>query len=655
MRGINAIAGVALLMAVIAGGAALALAQQSGGPPLPPPGPIILPVELPVAPPLVVPPAGQAAPPALPTLVNKPPMPPGPIMDPVPGNPPVNTGTSVPIQPVAQVQAAPVVIPSAPGFSAMPQPPAVPQPDGNPPATPVGPVPMHPVPTQPITPTPPITPMPPITPLPDPGNDIRLVPSAQPSSPASEPAAEGPIGRQEPSVSLEWIGPPTAKLGQPTDYALVVRNPGSGSVQMVQVKVRIPNGLTVADTAPRAGGEARLLTWDLGTLLARQEKSLQIRLVGDARGDVLPTAWVTFTGSSVMRIRVREPKLVLKASAPEKTLSGESAPISLTVSNPGDGAADQVKIHAVLGEGLENAKGKDVLFDIGTLAAGESRTVQVLAGTRLGGTHHCEAIAEAEGGLSARDGVNVLVTLPKLELQIVGPGLRYLERKAIYTLKVTNSGDAPASNVIVGDVVPEGFKVLAASDGGRHDFASRTVSWAVGELGPGQTKQVQVEVQAVNPGVHKHKATAIAARGVRADSETVTRVEGLSAIMMEVVDLEDPIEVGGEEIYEIKVTNTGSKTENDIRLVIQVPDKMEFKSAESPVRYTVQNGTVTFDPIERLVPKGDAIVRVHAKALQPGSVRFKVQLTSASLTEPVTKEESTRIYSDAPEAARPGQ
>src|SRR5438067_4336218 len=55
--------------------------------------------------------------------------------------------------------------------------------------------------------------------------------------------------------------------------------------------------------------------------------------------------------------------------------------------------------------------------------------------------------------------------MPRLDLQIVGPGLKYLERKALYTLKVTNPGDAPATNVTVGDVVPDGFKVLAASDG----------------------------------------------------------------------------------------------------------------------------------------------------------------------------------------------
>src|SRR5262249_50531155 len=172
-----------------------------------------------------------------------------------------------------------------------------------------------------------------------------------------------------------------------------------------------------------------------------------------------------------------------------------------------------------------------------------------------------------EGGLKAQDSGVVNVIQPHIDLAISGPGLRYLERKAIYTLKVHNAGDAPATNVTVGDVVPAGFKVLAASDGGRHDFATRTVSWFLGEIPPGATKQVQVEVQAINLGEHVHKASAIGARGLKAESACKTVVEGLSALLIELVDTEDPIEVGGDTAYEVRITNTGSKTETDIKLI----------------------------------------------------------------------------------------
>jgi hypothetical protein len=165
---------------------------------------------------------------------------------------------------------------------------------------------------------------------------------------------------------------------------------------------------------------------------------------------------------------------------------------------------------------------------------------------------------------------------------------------------------------------------------------------------------VKFEVQAINPGEHKHKATAVAARGLRSEAELMTRVEGLSALLLEMVDTEDPIEVNGDTAYEIRVTNTGSKTETDIKIVATVPDKMQFKNAQGPVRYREEGKTIVFEPIERLAPRADAIFRINVKAVDPGTVRFKIQMTSTNLVEPVVKMEATRIYSDAPEAKPTG-
>ncbi len=191
--------------------------------------------------------------------------------------------------------------------------------------------------------------------------------------------------RQEPSVSLEWVGPAAAKISQPNNYSLVVRNTCNIPVQQVLVRVRIPAGLSCGDTEPKAVAEGNVLVWELGALQARQEKVLQMKLLAEQKGDAAPQAWVTFTGSSVMHIKVREPKLALKVQGPDKILLGETAAFTLAVTNPGDGSADQVKIHAALTEGLECPRGSKIDFDIGNLAAGETRNVTVMCMTKLGG------------------------------------------------------------------------------------------------------------------------------------------------------------------------------------------------------------------------------------------------------------------------------
>ena len=507
------------------------------------------------------------------------------------------------------------------------------------------------IPSTPVVPSEPAT-LPPVSvdTNPTPSNPAAgAAPANEEQPPESSVTPENTTGRQEPAISLEWVGAPTAKVGQPGGYSLVVRNACNIPVQQVLVRVRIPAGMTCTDTAPKAVSEGNVLVWELGTLQAKQEKNLQMKLLAEQKGDVSPQAWVTFTGSSVMRIRIREPKLTIKAQAPQSVLVGETATIVLAVSNPGDGAAEGVKIHAVLTEGLENVRGPKIDYDLGNLAAGETRNVTVQCITKTGGIQKCEAIVEADGGLNAKDGANLNVTMPRLDLQMFGPALRYLGRKALYTIKVTNPGDAPASNVTISDLVPEGFKVLAATDGGRHDFTSRTVSWFLGEIGPGQTHEVKLEVQAINPGEFKHKASAVGARGLCAESELTTRVEGLSALMLEMVDTDDPIEVNSETSYEVRITNTGSKVETDIKLVATIPDKMEFKGATGPARFHEEGKTIVFEPLEKLAPKADAIFRLNVKAVEAGTVRFKIQMTSTNLTEPVIKMEATRIYSDAPE------
>lgn len=686
------IAGCGVLACCLAGWAALAWAEPNSNQPppvvvIPAPSPVAVPA-MPAAVPVALPSSPTTVTPTIPMAVTPvvPAVTPIPSAMPLPGisAPP---GTALPvIEPTAMAVPVPAPKPVQNTNTAAPLPgsgqfnganglPSIPVPSGN-----VGSqIPMN-LPSLPNQPAPKSLPgiaIPPVAIPVGPANPLNAVNPGSPAAPAArepmvprnaipgvaieeEKPAEPTVtndnttGRQEPAVSIEWVGPPTAKVGVPSDYSLVVKNVCNIPVQQVLVRVRLPQGVTVAATEPKSTSESNVLVWELGTLLPKAEKSLLMRMVAEGRGDVTPQAWVTFTGSSVTRIKVREPKLVLKATTSEKVMVGDAATFTLNVSNPGDGAAEQVKLHAVLSEGLEHARGNKVDFEIGNLAAGETRSVQLICGTKTGGVQKCEAVAEADGGLVSKDAANINVIMPRLDLVMQGPALRYLDRKALYTIKVTNPGDAPASNVTVGDTVPAGFKVLAASDGGRHDFSTRTVSWFLGEIGPGQTKEVKLEVQAINIGEHRHKAVAVGARGLRAETEVQTRVEGLSALLVELVDTEDPIEVSGETAYEIRITNTGSKTETDIKLVATVPDKMEYKSSQGPTKGREEAPrTIVFEPLEKLAPRADAIYRINVKCVDQGTVRFKIQVTSTNLMEPVIKMEATRIYSDAPEVKNP--
>jgi uncharacterized repeat protein (TIGR01451 family) len=551
-------------------------------------------------------------------------------------------------------------------FAQTPQPPApVPAPISPVPAplpfiqngipTPAAPV----MPATPGTVPVPVVPVTPVAPAPAPSPVAPVVPMPTESAPATaalitgQPAGEGgmdamgPTGRQEPAVSIEWIGQPAAKVGQVNDYAVVIRNVSNIPVQQVLVRVRLAGAANVMAADPKPTIDDNVMSWDVGTLQPKQEKVLQLKLAAAARGDMAAQAWVTFTGATALKVRVREPKLLVKTTGPERVMVGDATAFTVTVTNPGDGPAEHVKIAADLSAGLEHPRGSKVEFALGNLGAGESRAVQVVCLTKTGGEQSCHAMAEADGGLRVMDRAVCAVIMPRLDLEAKGPKLRYLDRKAVYTIKVTNPGDAPAANVTVSDVVPAGFRFVTADGGGQHDPAARTVSWFLGEVGPGQTREVNVELMCVATGEFTHKVAAQSSRGLKVEGETATRIEGLSALQLDVSDVEDPVELNGEAVYEIRVTNTGSVTETDVKVACALPvDKVQYKSATGPSGVHVEGTEVVFDPLPRLAPKADAVYKVTVKCTAAGTIHMKARVTSGGVTEPITKDETTRVYAD---------
>ncbi|HEV3080623.1 MAG TPA: hypothetical protein VGY66_12625 [Gemmataceae bacterium] len=485
--------------------------------------------------------------------------------------------------------------------------------------------------------------------VPPPGVQLGAT-APQTGEPVAEASVQNgnPTGRQEPAVSLEWVGPPTVKLGQPTRFQIVLKNVSSALLHNATVRSRVPPSVTLKGSEPKAAMDGDMLSWELGELGPQQERRIDLIIVPDSKGRCSCTAVVTFSSSSSVQLQVQEPKLLLKATGPDKVLLGDPGTTSLTVTNPGDGTAEHVRVKALLSDGLEHSRGRDIDFDLGNLGPNESRSVEVVCQTKVAGEQKVDAVATAEGNLSSRDSAIFAVMQPKLELAVNGPGLRYLERQGTYSFRVTNTGNAPASNVTVTEQIPQGFKFVSASGGGRQDFTTRTVCWFLGDVPPNQSREVSLQVLAVNIGEFKHIATARAARGLEAAAEAETRVEGLSALQFELIDLEDPVEVGANCRYEIRVTNTGSKTETNIQVSCTMPDKLEFWGAQGAgnSHHRIEGKEVVFEALPKLPPRADAVYRIQCKAVAPGDIRFKARIKADSLEEPVNKEESTRVYAD---------
>src|SRR5439155_1487165 len=71
---------------------------------------------------------------------------------------------------------------------------------------------------------------------------IHTTPAAPAGDNTNIPDPGNPTGRQEPAVSIEWLGPAAAKVGQAGDYTILVRNACNIPVQQVLVRVRLSAG-----------------------------------------------------------------------------------------------------------------------------------------------------------------------------------------------------------------------------------------------------------------------------------------------------------------------------------------------------------------------------------------------------------------------------
>lgn len=132
---------------------------------------------------------------------------------------------------------------------------------------------------------------------------------------------------------------------------------------------------------------------------------------------------------------------------------------------------------------------------------------------------------------------------------IVQPGLKLVKdttdkqllinRAATYTIVVSNIGDVPLTEVVVTDTAAPETRI-ASADAGR--VSGNTATWNVGQLAPGQQKELTVKVLSTVPGRFCDTATVATAQGLRESAQACTEWIGVTGVLVEVVDDPDPIQ-----------------------------------------------------------------------------------------------------------------
>lgn len=264
----------------------------------------------------------------------------------------------------------------------------------------------------------------------------------------------------------------------------------------------------------------------------------------------------------------------------------------------------------VRSEPSATVEGNQLVWQLGNMDAGETKTIKVTFRADKEGTLvNCASVSA-----DPRTCASVFVGKPVLAIEKTGPKTALINSDVTYNIVVKNTGSAVARNVVVTDPVPEGYTGQAA-----------TIN--VGDLAPGQSKNLSVTFKATKRGEVCNVATANSSNAgkVSDDACTVILVPGLK---IEKSGTKEQI-LGRNADYNIVVSNTGDTTLNNVTVTDTAPAPTSIVEAPGA---TVSGNRATWT-IAELKPGEKRSLSIKLTSRTAGTHCNTVSVAAAGLSD----------------------
>lgn len=477
--------------------------------------------------------------------------------------------------------------------------------------------------------------------------------TGMPSTAATAPAGSSSASTTA-TVSVEKVMPAEVLVGKPFEFIIKVSNNGATDLQEVILTDRTEGGARIEDATPKAdqvnGPES---TWRFDSLPARQSREIRVRAVATTETPITGCATATFRPAACATTRVVRPEIQLTKSMPGEALLCDPIPVTLVVRNTGSSALNGVRITDRLPDGLGVESGESTrTFEAGRLTPGQSREFTFTAKAARTGRFANPATVTSDEGAQASAEAAVNVLQPVLAVTCQPPALRtlpgieegfaqFIGRPFEVCWEIRNSGNAPSANSSLQVNVPAGVEVRSAGDGGT--ASGNRISWNLGTLAPGASRKVCATLVAANAGNYAFEASVAGACAAPATTRCSVPIQGVNAILVELVDDPDPIQVGERTTYTIRITNQGGGLDLlDVAVQAVFPEGLDPESASNSGQ--LRGKTVTWAPVPALPLRQGITYTVRGVARTAGDHRVEVQVTTRGRQTPITEFESTTVY-----------
>jgi uncharacterized repeat protein (TIGR01451 family) len=461
----------------------------------------------------------------------------------------------------------------------------------------------------------------------------------------SKCSAAYPTGSLSNSVlRMDKIVPKQVMVGKEYTYQFVVTNLRNTELKNVTITDDINSKYRVIRSQPSAVIDGTKARWLIPSIGAGKQVVVSITGITDNTGTISSCGTVSYDDQVCATTEIVRPGLKAAITAPKSSGLCEIIPLIYTATNVGNIPLTGVYIDGGKTSELVSLDGtRGGQMTIGNLAPGESKQVKVDAKATKEGEF--KTVIKAVSGQITSEEASALtmVNAPVLKVSVEAPGKIILGRSFSYDVTVTNIGSGPAANTSISSLLPAGATFISASNGGTLTKDGQVV-WPGVNLTPNSSTKLKVTIQ---PGASSSIRTEAIARtecAQAANAYAQTQMEGISAVLLEVVDLEDPVEVGQNVTYVITATNQGTAPDNEIEIVCNLEPTQQFVSASGATTATSSGSTITFAPLGTLAPKSSATWKVIVKSVSASDTRFKTSMNTKQLGRPVEETEATKSY-----------
>ncbi|MBL8828089.1 MAG: hypothetical protein JNM18_14010 [Planctomycetaceae bacterium] len=496
---------------------------------------------------------------------------------------------------------------------------------------------------------------------PEPQPVLAAPPAATPRPVASPAPVVGNnrlvLTRRAPQLTVEATGARRVTVGKEAIYNVSVRNQGDEAAENVLVLVGLPSGVELRDAQAGSGLAAAStdptqpgLEWRIDRVAPQAKLDLALKLVPrQSQPFDLKLQWICSPAGAQALVEVEEPRLQLNISGPTEVIYGQPQMYKLTVSNPGNGNAENATIYLLP---LDPREGQAASQNLGTLTAGASRSVEIELVPRQNGQVTIQAEATADGDLKTATQYPVRVRRGELRVAVNGPRQVLAGVPAQYEIRVQNPGDAPAKNVHITTALPNGAEPLTIAQQGQHLPQRNEITWKLDQLPAGGEQVLYFKTVLRTGGAQRVVTNAVAEGELLSNGEVTTNVAAYPDLTLEVTDSPGPIALGQPVTYEIRVKNRGTGMAEGLELIAYFSEGIEPTQVDGGAG-EIGSGVVTIRPTKSLPQNGEMLYRVKARATTAGQHKIRVELGCQTLGSKITQEDSTLFYSDEPEPTQP--